>query len=222
MATLPTAATADLPAHPRTEAQAEASRRNGALSQGPITPAGKARSALNGTRHGLCSMHFFLLPDEDPHAYAVFVAEFLDVLGPRGDAEHQAAERAAQAKWRMMRADRLEAEILTELFAARSLPDVTEARAVRTAATKALGTVIRYRGRIQRDLDQALAEFWALRARRPVVKAVRTSEPEPRVLPERQGLALASAPAKPGQPGADRPLNRHERRRLAALQRQAA
>ena len=130
---------ATAPCRPRTEAQAEASRRNGARSQGPVTPAGKARSALNGTRHGLCSLYFFLLPDEDPQAFALFVADFLAVLGPRDHAEHQAAERAALAKWRVMRADRLEAEILTELFAAKALPDEAEARAVRAAATKALG-----------------------------------------------------------------------------------
>ena len=47
-------------------AQSEASRLNGARSNGPATDAGKARSALNGVRHGLCGRTFFLLPDEDP------------------------------------------------------------------------------------------------------------------------------------------------------------
>jgi hypothetical protein len=39
---------------------------NGARSTGPASDAGKARSALNGVRHGLCGRTFFLLPDEDP------------------------------------------------------------------------------------------------------------------------------------------------------------
>ena len=37
----------------RTEAQTEASRRNGSLSKGPVTVGGKARSARNNTRNGL-------------------------------------------------------------------------------------------------------------------------------------------------------------------------
>ena len=54
-----------MPATP-TPAQSEASRRNSACSAGPATEASKARSALNGVRHGLCGRTFFLLADEDP------------------------------------------------------------------------------------------------------------------------------------------------------------
>lgn len=222
-------ATAADEAPSRTAAQAQASRHNGALSRGRTTPAGKARAALNGTRHGLCSQHFFLLPDEDPRAFALFVADQLALLRPRDAVEHQAAERATHARWRLMRADRLEAEILAELFAAKALPDALEARAVRAAQTRALATLLRYRSRIQRDIELALREFAALRTR-PLDTAAAsttacTSEPEPARRP------LAAVPPSPEPPTADAggldlavrlSLNRHERRRLAALERQAA
>lgn len=218
---------------PRTTAQAEASRRNGTRSRGPVTTEGKARSALNGTRHGLCSPRFFLLPDEDPQAFALFVVDLLALLAPRDQAEHQAAERAAQARWRAMRADRLEAEILAELFAAKALPDVAESRTVRLAATKALSTMLRYRARVQRDLDRALAELAELQRRRRTAEAeaARTSEPETvvHVAPESVIEAVGrpdTAPQPPApRPEMDRfnglayPENRHERRRLAALRR---
>lgn len=107
----------------RTAAQIEASRRNGAASRGPTTAAGKARSALNATRHGLCSAEFFLLPDEDPAAFAAFSRETLAALAPDDDLQHRLAQQAVQAMWREMRADRLEAVILVDLLCADALPD---------------------------------------------------------------------------------------------------
>jgi hypothetical protein len=220
---------------PRTAAQAEAARANGARSRGPVTPAGKARSARNGTRHGLCSASFFLLPDEDPEAYALFLADLLASLGPADEAERQAAERVAQAMWCQSRADRLEAAILADAFAARELADRAEAQAAFQAAMRMLGVLLRYRGRIERDRDRALETFHALRRRRhpaeaaappalpsepePAVAVARPSEPEPAAPPP----LLRPVPAVRGtsEPEPVARLSRRERRRRAALERQA-
>ena len=115
-------------------AQSEASRLNGARSAGPATDAGKARSALNGVRHGLCGRTFFLLPDEDPAEFAAHEALWLAAWSPRDLHEHEAAGAAIRAMWREVRADRLEAQVLTDLFAAGAIEDAAEREAAKAAA----------------------------------------------------------------------------------------
>ncbi|HEX6012093.1 MAG TPA: hypothetical protein VFY87_09900 [Geminicoccaceae bacterium] len=207
---------------PRTAARIEVSRLNGAQSRGPVTDAGKARSALNGTRHGLCSAEFFLLPDEDADAYAGFAAGMLATLNPTDDAERHAAERAVQAMWREIRADRMEAEILAELFGAKHIEDQDAAAASRERAMRALATLLRYRGRIEREIDRALQALDALRQR-----PAGTNEPgrQRPPAPARPAVAAQPVPPRPSvgtsEPEPARALNRHERRRLKALERQA-
>jgi hypothetical protein len=53
---------------PRTEAQRTVSRRNGALSAGPVTPAGKIKVSSNGVTHGLRAERG-VLAHEDPARY---------------------------------------------------------------------------------------------------------------------------------------------------------
>jgi hypothetical protein len=67
----------------RTAAQQAASRTNGARSHGPVTEAGKARSAKNGTKHGLRGGPFALLPGEDQDEFAALHAAVTSDWGPR-------------------------------------------------------------------------------------------------------------------------------------------
>ena len=126
-------------------AQSEASRLNGTLSTGPTSAAGKARSALNSVRHGLTGRSFFLLPDEDPEEFRAHEALWLDQWRPRDAAERDMAELAIRALWREIRADRLEARILADLFAADAIAEEPERRAAKVLAMRALATLLRYR-----------------------------------------------------------------------------
>ena len=218
-------------------AQAEPSRRNGARSNGPVTPVGKARSSQNGVRHGLSGRTFFLLADEDPAEFHEHETMWLAAWAPRDVHEHQAAAAAIRAMWREIRADRLEAQVLTDLFAAGKVADDAEREAAKVAAFKALATLLRYRGRIEREQRAAMGALEALRQRRLAMPGTQPSEPDavtstPAVVPPARGFPgiptplTASTPApdrapRPSEPEPAR-LNRHQRRALAAMSRRAA
>ena len=68
--------------------------------------------------------------------------------------------------WREERADRLEVQVLTDLFAAGKLADPAERDAAKAVAFKALGTLLRYRGRIEREHRAAMQALESLRQRR--------------------------------------------------------
>src|SRR5689334_20746943 len=151
-----------MPSSP-TPAQSEASRANGALSRGPTTPEGKARSALNGTSHGLRGATFTLLPDEDPAAWAAALRRYLARLRPADPAELACVERLAACDWREARLLRLEAETLFAPGPAE--PGGPDPR---------LGwsrTLPRYAAAIRREREEALERLEVLRAARPRLPA---------------------------------------------------
>lgn len=96
----------------RTEAQAEASRRNGKKG-GVKSPEGKRRSSENAVKHGLWARRLKLLEtgplQEDPVEYGAFVAGFIQELKP-GDhvVLHQLALDVADKAWKVSRAQRWE------------------------------------------------------------------------------------------------------------------
>ena len=186
-------------------AQAEVSRWNGARSAGPATAAGKARSSQNGVRHGLSGRTFFLLSDEDPAEFHEHETMWLAAWAPRDVHEHQAAAAAIRAMWREIRADRLEAQVLTDLFAAGDIADTAEAQAAKDKAFRALNGLLRYKARIERERRAAMEALRQRRLARPVLPA---GAPEPAV-----------ATAAPPQSEPERPLNRHQRRALEAMAR---
>ncbi len=188
-----------MPADP-TDLQSAASRLNGAASSGPTTEEGKARSARNAVRHGLCG-GFALMPDEDPAEFAAFVEAQL--AGSTLPALRETVEACARALWRQGRADRLEARILEVLLTGQGLLD--------EAGTRQLALLCRYRARIDREAHAAHTRLAALRAGRQ-----RRDRPAaPAAAGNPQATLLRNEPEPPAP-------NRHERRRLEALARQEA
>jgi hypothetical protein len=165
--------------------RAEIARRNGALSRGPATPEGKARSAMNATRHGLCGRS---MPEgADGHELADLRAALLARWQPVDAAEAHLVEELVFAAWRQMRLRAVEDAVLAR--AERGEPASTD--------LPSLATLIRYRGRIDRDRIRASQALLDLRRRRAeIVDPMRL-----RWLAERIEHAQAIAAAFP--PGAD-------------------
>jgi hypothetical protein len=99
---------------PISPARAEASRKNGARSRGPKTPEGKARSAQNALKHGLCALKYVVLPDESAAEFHALQEALMHELAPEGALQMVLARRVAVAAWRLARADPMEAEVFAE------------------------------------------------------------------------------------------------------------
>jgi hypothetical protein len=140
----------------RTPAQIEASRRNGARSRGPDTDAGKARSARNGTRHGLRGGPFALLPGEDPDEFVELHAAVTSDWGPRDAYERRWIMELVTSMWRQDRLRGLELAVL-DTAAQESPPS--------EASVRKLGTFARYGARIVKDIGRALQALRTLRKR---------------------------------------------------------
>ena len=93
---------------PRSPAQIEASRRNGARSKGPVTEEGKARASRNALKHGLCAMEHLVLEDEVPQDLEDLIAHLTDEVGATTEIEARIARRLAIAFWKGERAERIE------------------------------------------------------------------------------------------------------------------
>ncbi len=199
-----------MPAAP-TSTQPDVTRPTGpAATAAPSTP--------TATRHGICGQTFYLLPDESEAEWRQHESLLLASLAPRDALEHEAALAAIRAMWREMRADRLEAQVLTDLFAAGRLEDPDEATAAKAAALKALGAMLRYRGRIEREQRHAMQALDALRQR----QLRRAPAPPPAAVPSESEppAAVAGQAMLPSEPEDGPRLNRHQRRALQAMERQ--
>ena len=212
---------------PRSRLQQAASRANGTASRGPVTPPGKARAAANGTRHGLRGGTFALLPGEDARELEELRHAVTADWAPRDAYERRWVRELVTAYWRQERLRGLE---LAALAAAEAEAPPSE------VSLRRLLTFARYGARIDGDIGRALRALRVLRDRPDAQLAAEpacTPEPEPphpaetaapkpaRVTARTSEPELAPrSRAEPTSTPAPLPLNRHQRRRLEALQRQ--
>ena len=164
---------------PRTQAQIEASRRNGARSQRTRhARKGKARASRNALKHGLTAMHHLVLEDEVPDALEALIATVAEETGAATEIEARLARRLAIALWKGERAERIE----TALFdaAPKLRPPQAgfqweEADPLTTFDLRRFNAVRGYQAQQGREISRCLKE---LRLLRKEALAACTDEPE--------------------------------------------
>ncbi|HMF78820.1 MAG TPA: hypothetical protein VK604_24395 [Bryobacteraceae bacterium] len=92
------------------EAQLTANRANAALSTGPTTEAGKAKSSHNAVKTGLTG-RTILLPTDDREIYIQHIARFFTKYQPVTDDEKALTQSVAESEWRLLRIPTLESGI---------------------------------------------------------------------------------------------------------------
>jgi hypothetical protein len=173
---------------PRTPAQIEAARTNGAKSRGPLTPEGKARSSRNALKHGLAALEHHLLPDEDPAGYERLLTRLWAEHAPATETEARLVRRLAAAFWKQERAERLLAALLAapprhELDGRPGALAIHPQAALHLARFQALRA---YDAQLGREVARCLRELRLLKATPLPAAPEAEDEPEaqPRAEPE--------------------------------------
>jgi len=202
------------------------SRINGAKSKGPITPEGKARSAANSLRHGLCSEQV-VLPHEDRSLFEELRASYIERFQPADQPEADLVETLASARWRLNRLVAIENKIFEKEMVFRD-PDMTRQLRNMTQVEKlawtfdhlanngkSLQLLIRYEGSLNRTYERALKQLQLLQSTRPPAPPAEVrNEPSPILLsphvppknePDPPSTAPAEAPAASETPSGGSP-----------------
>ena len=159
---------------PLSDARNNANRDNATHSTGPKTEEGKARSRLNGLRHGLTGQTV-VLPTEDLKIYMAFTEKLFVSLEPESDLERQLAQSYANEQWRLNRCGSMENAYLalghagpasdTEVNHPELHSAITTARHVFDNVHK-LELFSRYHQRIARQAQNTLKQLREEQARR--------------------------------------------------------
>ncbi len=161
-----------------TEQRAEIARHNGALSRGPVTPAGKERSSKNAVKHGIYTRNI-VLENESPELYLEMRDKYLSELAPVGERETDLALDIVNARWRLSRLMLIETATIDCAMSRQKEVIETEFErvdeAVRTALAftgyngdtrNGLALIGRAEGRIHRILQRTTAELERLQTAR--------------------------------------------------------
>ncbi len=196
--------------------KSEIARLNGAKSHGPVTPEGKARSAMNALRHGLTASTL-LLPSEDHEHYETLRDQYYARFDPADEFEADLVDQLLAHRWGMLRVDIAQRDLFAHEAA--KLDDAgADASAQLNAAfsnpyrDKTLALYVRYRSHYCHAYDRTLRNLERLQAARRKLESEAAAAGLPAPEPcEPAATHKARTPAPP------RPRERNEPNEPAPL-----
>ena len=169
--------------------QAEASRINGAKSNGPVTAEGRAASAQNARTHGLTG-GTVVLPHESQANYDALRDSFLKRFRPTDATELDLLQEMVDSRWRLRRIEAMEAALIQkgineqmEAMGEDADPETARFLAYAELAenSKGLRLLNRYAKDLRRSYEKALKEFMDLHCGDLAIppQVVSEAQPEP-------------------------------------------
>lgn len=177
------------------------SQRNGRKSHGPVTPEGKARSAMNALRHGLLAKQV-VVGNESPDGFRMLLDEHVERFGELDGVESGMLEEMAASYWRMRRAWAIEQRWMEQAIAASPTGDMDEiANAFGSLAeTNKFKLLQRYESRMHRMYQKSLNTL--LKLKEPPAPQEQEIQPEPELQPEPANQGPIPVPPQPPPPRA--------------------
>jgi hypothetical protein len=99
------------------EQKIEANRLNALKSTGPRTPEGRAKSALNAIKHGLCAQTV-IISSENSDEFRTFSKNLTTDFAPINQVERNMVKRIISLSWRLDRATKYESLVLDKILKA--------------------------------------------------------------------------------------------------------
>ena len=171
-----------------TSAQQIANTANAQRSTGPVSPAGKARSAMNSHVHGLCAKHI-LVGSEDKPEYVRMAGNYFIELHPNGEIEQTLFDEVIGAAWQLSRLRRMETEACAGKTTYTGMLDDE-------ALQKKLDRLARHHTRIERTFHRCFKGLKTLQAERLKEEAMFTPTVKPESIDQQlQRLNLSALAA---------------------------
>ena len=204
------------PKAPRTQAQIEASRRNGAKSNGPVTDEGKAISARNAQRHQIFAQ-ITTISGEARADYVQLSSELYETWCPTDEHERILVDTMATCIWRRMRVLAMESVAFDVQLEKAGVPapagifETFNAFNSLAQESRAFQLLHQYESRYLRAYERASR---ALLSYRKTQKHEELPEPTPELDQAPTQEPEIQNPKNEPEPASTQPRNRRERRQL--------